>query len=128
MKESRFVWNRIRPNLVGDETFYEVHNREIRLQDSRIFQLSKYSQQTVMAFDIIEKGKRPPLAFFGIPDETISFEMNLDLEVAEREVYSLLDWIGSLGGFQRGLRTIFSLMLLIMTYKRYETYMVSKLF
>ena len=78
-----------------------------------------------MAFDIIEKGKRPPLAAFGIPVETLSFEMNLDLDVAEREVYSLLDWIRSLGGFQRGLRTIFSLSLLIMTYKHYETYMVS---
>ena len=78
-----------------------------------------------MAFDIIEKGKRPPLAAFGIPVETLSFEMNLDLDVAEREVYSALDWIRSLGGFQRGLRTIFSLLLLIMTYKHYETYMVS---
>ena len=99
MKEARFVWNRIRPNLTGDETYYEVSNKEIKLQDSRLFQLSKYSQETVMAFDIIEKGKRPPLAAFGIPVETLSFEMNLDLDVAEREVYSLLDWIRSLGGF-----------------------------
>ena len=30
---------------------------------------------------------------------SLSFEMNLDLDVAEREVYSALDWIRSLGGF-----------------------------
>ena len=40
VKESRFTWTRIRPNLVGDETIYAVHNKEIRLQDSRLFQLS----------------------------------------------------------------------------------------
>ena len=37
-----------------------------------------------------------------IPDDISLFEffeMNLDLEVTEREVYSLLDWIRSLGGF-----------------------------
>ena len=81
-----------------------------------------------MAFDIIEKGKRPPFEAFGVPVASVAFEMNLHLEVVEREVYSLLDWIRSLGGFQRGLRTIFSIMLFIWTYKRYETYMVSNLF
>ena len=54
--------------------------------------------------------------------------MNLNLEVAERDVYTLLDWIRSIGGFQRGLRTIFSIFLLFFTYKHYETYMVSKLY
>ena len=51
-----------------------------------------------MAFDIIETGKRP-LTNVGFISETLSFEMNLDLEVAEREVFNLLDWIRSLGGF-----------------------------
>ena len=81
-----------------------------------------------MAFDIVETGKRPPLTAYSISSETLSFEMNLDLEVTEREVYSLLDWIRSLGGFQRGLRTIFSLFLMVLTYKNYETYMVSQLY
>ena len=69
-----------------------------------------------MGFDIIEKGKRPLLHHKGFISETLAFEMNLDLEVAERDVYNLLDWIRSLGGFQRGLRTIFSIFLLFMTY------------
>ena len=54
--------------------------------------------------------------------------MNLNLEVAERDVYNLLDWIRSLGGFQRGLRTIFFLFIYAFTYKNYETYMVSQLY
>ena len=52
-----------------------------------------------MGFDIIEKGKRPLLHHKGFVSETLAFEMNLDLEVAERDVYNLLDWIRSLGGF-----------------------------
>ena len=81
-----------------------------------------------MAFDIIETGKRPLLHHKGFVSQTLAFEMNLNLEVAERDVYTLLDWIRSIGGFQRGLRTIFSIFLLFFTYKQYETYMVSKLY
>ena len=78
-----------------------------------------------MAFDIIETGKRPLLHHKGFVSQTLAFEMNLNLEVAERDVYTLLDWIRSIGGFQRGLRTIFSIFLLLFTYKHYETYMAS---
>ena len=52
-----------------------------------------------MGFDIIEKGNRPQLKYFGHATETLSFEMNLNLLVAEMDVYNLLDWIRSLGGF-----------------------------
>ena len=52
-----------------------------------------------MAFDIIETGKRPLKKSKGFDSETLSFEMNLNLEVVERDVYNLLDWIRSLGGF-----------------------------
>ena len=54
--------------------------------------------------------------------------MNLNLETADRDVYNALDWVREMGGFQRGLRTIFNLFLIIMTYNHYETYMVSNLF
>ena len=54
--------------------------------------------------------------------------MSLDLETADRDVYNALDWIREMGGFQRGLRTICSLFLIILTYQNYETYMVSHLY
>ena len=31
VKESRLVWTRIKPGFEGEETFYEIHNKEIRL-------------------------------------------------------------------------------------------------
>ena len=85
-----------------------------------------------MAFDIIEKGFRALPAYYTVngyepsyAQKTLAFEMCLNLATADRDVYNALDWIKELGGFQRGLRTIFSLFLLVLTYKNYETYMVS---
>ena len=54
--------------------------------------------------------------------------MNLNLETADRDVFNAFDWVRELGGFTRGLRTIFSLMLIVITYRNYETYMVSHLY
>ena len=54
--------------------------------------------------------------------------MNLNLETADRDVYNVLDWIREIGGFLVGIRRIFGLFLIAMTYKNFETYMTSKLF
>ena len=88
-----------------------------------------------MAFDIIEKGFRALPTYYTVngyepsyTQKTLAFEMCLNLATADRDVYNTIDWIKELGGFQRGLRTIFSVFLLVLTYKNYETYMVSKLF
>ena len=54
--------------------------------------------------------------------------MNLNLMTAERDVYNALDWVRTLGGFQRGLRTILSLVMIVLTYNNYETYMISHLY
>ena len=55
-KESRFTWTRIPKNNEGDEIFYEIHNKEIRLQDSRW--QSFQNREVVMAFDILKAGAR----------------------------------------------------------------------
>ena len=54
--------------------------------------------------------------------------MNLNLMTAERDVYNALDWVRTLGDFQRGLRTILSLFMIVLTYNNYETYMISQLY
>ena len=80
-----------------------------------------------MAFDIQEGGSRS--TEFDQPDEqTLAFEMNLDLATAEREVFNILDLVSILGGFQRGLRTILTFILAVITYKNYEKFMVAELF
>ena len=54
--------------------------------------------------------------------------MNLNLETADRDVYNTLDWIQDLGGMMKGIRMIFSLLVYLLTYSKYETYMLSYLF
>ena len=54
--------------------------------------------------------------------------MSLDLLVTEREVYSVLDWIGDLGGLFDGLKLICVGILSIFNYNLYSAYMVSQLF
>ena len=54
--------------------------------------------------------------------------MNLDLETADRDVYNMLDWVKEIGGLLKGLRMIFSLVVLVLTYKNFETFMISHLF
>ena len=54
--------------------------------------------------------------------------MNLNLETADRDVFNALDWVRELGGFTRGLRTIFNIVLIVITYRNFETYMVSQLY
>ena len=54
--------------------------------------------------------------------------MSLDLRTYDREVYNFLDWLGDLGGLYDGIRGIFMIFLAVMTYQRYDTYMVSRLY
>ena len=54
--------------------------------------------------------------------------MNLNLETADRDVYNMLNWIQDLGGMMKGIRMIFSLLLYLLTYSNYETYMLKHLF
>ena len=80
-----------------------------------------------MTFDILKAGSRAT-KYGDEPWQTLSFEMNLDLETADRNVYNVLDWISTLGGFLRGLRIIFTILLLVPLYNYYELTMVEHLY
>ena len=54
--------------------------------------------------------------------------MNLDLDTADRYVYNVLDWVATLGGFLRGLRIIFGLLLIAPLYNFYEMTMIGHLY
>ena len=78
-------------------------------------------------FDIKYVGDRP----YEVEDTVhlcLSYEMNLDLLKYEREVYTVLDWFGNLGGLSEGLKIIFGLGVGILNYSYYNNYMIAKLF
>ena len=53
---------------MGDEIFYEIKNKELRLRDSRFFPLASYASEKAMAFDIVWGGRRvlPSYEYFNI--------------------------------------------------------------
>ena len=54
--------------------------------------------------------------------------MHLNIRTYDREVYNALDWLGDLGGLYDGLRGILLIFLGILTYKRYDNFMVAQLY
>ena len=54
--------------------------------------------------------------------------MDLNLHTYDREVYHALDWIGDMGGLFDGLRGFFAVIVAILTYKRYDVWMVAQLY
>jgi len=58
----------------------------------------------------------------------MNYEMNRNLILYEREVYTRLDWFGNLGGLWEGLKHIFGLIIGFFNYNYYNNYMVAKLF
>ena len=80
-----------------------------------------------MIFDILRTGTRPYQYSDNI-QHSLAFEMNLNLRTYDREVYNFLDWLGDLGGLYDGIRGIFMIFLAVITYQKYDTYMVSRLY
>lgn len=59
------------------------------------------SQDAHRVFKFIEANKRP-YEFENDVHISITFEVDLDLTVIDRQVYNLLDWIGDVGGLGEG--------------------------
>ena len=58
----------------------------------------------------------------------MTYEFDLTLYRIDRDVYSILDWIGDVGGLNEGLIIIFSLVLGLMNYNTFEHYMIENLY
>ena len=69
-----------------------------------------------------------PYEFPDLVHWTISYEMHLNIRTYDREVYNVLDWIGDIGGLLDGLRLLFALAVAVLTYKKYQTFMVAQLY
>ena len=73
------------------------------------------------------KGERP-YEFYDNVHVAIVYEINLDRRRIQRSVYSLLDWIGDVGGLLEAMFVILSLIIAIYHYKSFEIFMIHNLF
>ena len=85
------------------------------------------TQENQDIFDVIQKGERP-YEYTDRVHLVMNYEMNRNLMLYEREVYTSLDWFGNLGGLSEGLKLIFGLIIGFFNYNFYNNYMVAKLF
>ena len=84
------------------------------LSDDTVFKLDKMANQSYEKDDIV------------IMDVTI--EMNLNLGFIQRTSYNVLDVLSDIGGIQSIILTTFSVLMSILNYKHFDSYMASKLY
>ena len=58
----------------------------------------------------------------------VTFEFDLTLYRVDRDVYSILDWVGDVGGLNEGLYLILSVILAISQFHEFEHLLVEQLF
>ena len=78
-------------------------------------------------FGIVPSGERP-YEFYDEMHVSIVYEMSLDRVRIQRNVFSLLDWIGDVGGLFEAMFIFFSIIIAAYHYKTFEIYMVRKLY
>ena len=97
----------------------------MELQDS--IPLGDFQLDTEEIFSIKAIGERP-YEFYDAVHVSIVYEMNLDRRRIQRNVFSLLDWLGDVGGLFEIFFVFFSLVMGTYHYKTFEIYMVRKLY
>ena len=107
------------------EYIRQIKITTLELQDS--IPLGELELHTEEIFTVVGAGERP-YEFVDNVHLSISFEMSLDRKRIQRNVFSLLDWIGEVGGLLEALFVLFSVLITIYNYKAFENYMVQNLY
>jgi len=58
----------------------------------------------------------------------ISFEFDLNLYRVDRDVYSVLDWVGDMGGLNEGLYLGMKVILMFFQFYEFDHYLIERLY
>ena len=86
---------------VNQEVFKTVSLAEINLQDSRLFHVGNYTNLNQEVFFVEQVSEGPYNSRRDVPLQ-IRYTLNLNKRVIERQVYTLLEFLGDMGGFLEG--------------------------
>ena len=75
---------------------------DLELQDS-VWQWGVWTNEKVANIFKVEEIKKRPYEFPNDIHLSITFELNSDLTVLNRQAYSMLDWLGDIGGLAEAL-------------------------
>lgn len=125
MKETRFIYIPIN-SQVREEKVYKVRLTDLRLQDN-YYQFSALTEDDRTIFGNREHLTRP----YEFPDSNhmqITFEFDLNLYRVDRDVYSILDWIGDIGGLREGLVIILAGIFGLVKFHPFQHFMIEHLY
>ena len=96
------------------------------LQD-KVFQFSGLTEDEEQIFSNVFQTVRP----YEFPDRVhlqITFEFDLNLYRIDRDVYSLLDWIGDVGGLNEGLYLFLMVVLSFFEFYEFDHYLIERMY
>lgn len=123
--EARTVWIPIN-SQVREEIVFKVQLTDLRLQDA-YYQFSALTEDDRAIFSNKQQLVRP----YEFPDSVhmqVTYEFDLDLYRIDRDVYSILDWIGDVGGLREGLFIFLSMVMGFINFNTFEHFMIEHLF
>ena len=95
-EESHLGWYPIAAEI-RKEVVHEIKVGHIQAQDGQGFHVGEITQDFYEIFEIEQTIERP-YEYFDNIHVALNYEMNLNLFMYEREVYTTLDWFGNIGG------------------------------
>lgn len=126
VEEARTVWIPFNSQL-REEIVYQISLSTLELQD-KIWQWGGWTKEDIKSIFRIDQSVTRPYEFPDNVHTQITYELNLDMKVIDRQVYSVLDWLGDIGGLVEALFFIGQIALFSFTFGQYESMMVSSLF
>ena len=99
---------------------------DLRLQDEYVH-VADYTEHEQSIFQNRYQLVRP-YEFKDSNQFQITWELHLDLERIDREVYSILEWLGDLGGLNEALRIILGIFIGIINFNKFEHHVVEYLY
>ena len=124
--ESRTVWVPIN-SQIRQEVVFKVSISHLQLQDG-LWQWSSWTQENKEdIFKIAQRNIRP-YEFDDNVHIQVTWELDLDLTVIDRQVYSILDWLGDIGGLGEACFFLGGGLLLLTQKDQFDSMLVSALY
>jgi len=124
--EARRNWIPINSQF-REEIVFKISITGLSLQD-KVWQWGSLTEESIDSiFKIEQTGSRP----YEFPNDvhiSVTFELNLDKTVIDRQVYSILDWLGDVGGLLEALHLLTIPVLIILQFNQLNSMLVSALF
>ena len=126
VKESLLSWIPI-ATQTQQEFPFQVARTLLNLQD-KFINLDEITELEDSGMFNLKQAPSKPFEFNEIDMQAVSFQINLDMTIIDREIISVLDVLSDIGGLDGTLVLIVGLLLSILNYNAIGNYMVANLY